>query len=213
MGCVAGAPATDMSACELGCCISTSSPIVALMTPVANRSGRSSTNAAILAVSGRPDGGGESVMTVDLYGPGGPSLGLSWPPLYTFCPQRRTLLYIDAGKPVRAQQYNRFDGLFQAPKPLSDICNFKFDTQKTRSYKRGSHGERGVPKRRAYLRRRVLRPKWHPSLPVGLDRLVVRSMHRWLGKGYAGGGERQHFVLSFSSSLVRMLGLRVGQVI
>ena len=52
-------------------------------------------------------------MTVDLYGSGGPDLGLGLAPLCTFCPQRRTLLYIDAGKPVRAQQYNRFDVLFQ----------------------------------------------------------------------------------------------------
>jgi hypothetical protein len=55
-------------------------------------------------------------------------------------------LYIDAGKPPGAQQYNRFDALPQGFKPLSDICNFTFDTQKTRPYKRGSHGERGVPK-------------------------------------------------------------------
>src|SRR5215475_13082850 len=116
-------------------------------------------------------------------------------------------LYIDAGKPAGAQQYNRFDRLFRPAKPLSNIRNFRFDTQKSRPYKRGSHGERGVPKRRAYLRRRSLRPKWYPSPVSGLGLPVVRSMHRWLGKGYAGGGERQCLVLDrasmFSSSLVR----------
>ena len=30
-----------------------------------------------------------------------------------------------------------------------------------------------------------------PKVAYGLDHLVVRSMHRLLGKGYAGGGERQ----------------------
>src|SRR5215475_129204 len=116
-------------------------------------------------------------------------------------------LHIDAGKPPGAQQYNRFDARFQALKSLSTIRNFTFDTLKTHPYKRGSHGERGVPKRRAYLRRRSLRPKWYPSPVSGLGLPVVRSMHRWLGKGYAGGGERQCLVLDrasmFSSSLVR----------
>jgi hypothetical protein len=55
-------------------------------------------------------------------------------------------LYIDAGKPPGAQQYNRFDGLGRPSKPLSNIRNFTFDTPETRPYKRGSHGERGVPK-------------------------------------------------------------------
>jgi len=39
-----------------------------------------------------------------------------------------------------------------------------------------------------------LRPKWYPSAAEGLDLMVVRSMHRLLGKGYAGGGERQRLV-------------------
>jgi hypothetical protein len=88
-------------------------------------------------------------MTVDLCGPGGPGLGLGWPPLCTFLSPTTGSLHIDAGKLVRAQQYNRFDAGFQGFKPLSDICNFTFDTLKSRPYKRGSHGERGVPKRRA----------------------------------------------------------------
>src|SRR5215471_16724138 len=92
-----GAAATCGSARLLGCCSSTSRPSVRPMAPIANRSGRSSTNsvlgAAFLAVSGRPDGGGESVMTADLYGPGGPGLGLGLAPLCTFCPQRRVSIY------------------------------------------------------------------------------------------------------------------------
>jgi len=88
-------------------------------------------------------------MTVDLYGPGGagPRLGLA-AVVHILSPTARSL-HIDAGKPARAQQYNRFDALFQGFKPLSDICNFTFDTLKSRPYKRVSHGERGVPKRRA----------------------------------------------------------------
>ena len=153
-------------------------------------------------------------------GPVDPGLGALWRRCTHSVPNGRgscVSLYIDAGKPPGAQQYNRFDRRFQALKPLSTIRNFTFDTLKTHPYKRGSHGERGVPKRRAYLRRRSLRPKWYPSPVSGLDLRVVRSMHRWLGKGYAGGGERQCLVLDrasmFSSSLVRMPDLRVGQVI
>jgi len=33
-----------------------------------------------------------------------------------------------------------------------------------------------------------------PLAAEGLDQPVVRSMHRLLGKGYAGGGERQRLV-------------------
>ena len=88
-------------------------------------------------------------MTVDLYGPrwAGPRLGLA-AVVHILSPTAGSL-HIDAGKPARAQQYNRFDALFQGFKPLSDICNFTFDTLKSRPYKRVSHGERGVPKRRA----------------------------------------------------------------
>ena len=51
--------------------------------------------------------------------------------------------------------------------------------------------------------------KLAPEAPsrVGLDQRVVCSMHRLLGKGYAGGGERQFrpsgWLRMFSSSLVR----------
>ena len=55
-------------------------------------------------------------------------------------------LHIDAGNPIRTQQYNRFDLVLQAFKALTDNRNFTFDTPKSPPYKRGSHGERGVPK-------------------------------------------------------------------
>ena len=100
-------------------------------------------------------------------------------------------LYIDAGKPPGAQQYNRFDGRSGRSKPLSNIRNFTFDTPETRPYKRGSHGERGVPKTSRVLATEVFATQMVPLAAVGLDPPVVRSMHRWLGKGYAGGGERQ----------------------
>ena len=135
-------------------------------------------------------------MTVDLYGPGGPGLGLGWSRCAHSVPNGGSL-YIDAGKPDRAQQYNRFDGRFQAVRSLSTIRNFTFDTPNTRPYKRGSHGERGVPKTSRVLATEVFATQMVPLAAVGLDPPVVRSMHRWLGKGYAGGGERQHSCFRF----------------
>jgi hypothetical protein len=78
-------------------------------------------------------------------------------------------LYIDAGKPVGAQQYNRFDGRFQALKSLSTIRNFTFDTHKTRPYKRGSHGERGVPKTSRVIAAKGFATQTVPSSAKGLD--------------------------------------------
>src|SRR5262245_31062474 len=71
-------------------------------------------------------------------------------------------LYIDAGKPAEAQQYNRFDRLFAASKPLSNIRNFKFDTPKSRPYKPCSHGERGVPKTSRVIAAKVLATQMVP---------------------------------------------------
>jgi hypothetical protein len=52
-----------------------------------------------------------------------------------------------------------------------------------------------------------------PLAAEGLDQPVVRSMHRLLGKGYAGGGERQRLVSGLgadvfvvASSDVRLAG-------
>src|SRR5689334_12456719 len=92
-------------------------PTVAPMAPTAKNMGRNSLNAAERAVFGRSDGEGKSVMTVDLYGPGGPGSRLeSLQPRDYFVPSRRSL-HIDAGKPGSAQRYNRFDERFQGFKP------------------------------------------------------------------------------------------------
>ena len=59
-------------------------------------------------------------------------------------------------------------------------------------YKRGSHGERGVPKTsRRMSDEGFFDPIGTAQSAQGLDLPVARSMHRLLGKGYAGGGERQ----------------------
>jgi hypothetical protein len=59
-----------------------------------------------------------------------------------------------------------------------------------RPYKRGSHGERGVPKASRVLVTEGFATQMVPLAPLaGLDLQVVCSMHRLLGKGYAGGGE------------------------
>ena len=101
-------------------------------------------------------------------------------------------LYIDAGNASHAQQYNRFDGRFQGFKPLSDICNFTFDTLKAHPYKRGSHGERGVPKTSRVIATKGSSTQTVPASAKGLGLAVVRSMHRLFGKGYASGGGRLH---------------------
>src|SRR3954464_7257419 len=119
----------------------------------------------------------------------GPQLGLS--PLYTVHPQRQGSLHIDAAKAGRAQQYNRFDGRFQAFASLKDSRNFTFDTPVSPPYKRGSHGERGVPKTSRVLAAEGFATQMVRSPARGLDLPVVCSMHRMFGKGYAGGGEYQ----------------------
>ena len=68
----------------------------------------------------------------------------------------------------------------------------RFDTPVRHPYKRGSHGERGVQKTSRVLAAEGFATQLVPLAPaVGLDPRVVCSMHRLLGKGYAGGGERQ----------------------
>jgi hypothetical protein len=119
-----------------------------------------------------------------------PRLGLA--PLGTILSPTANSLHIDAGKLSPPQQYNRFDERFQRFRTSSNNRNFCFDTPGSPPYKRGSHGERGVPKT---SRRKSDEGFFDPigSAPAaqGLDLPVVRSMHRLLGKGYAGGGERQ----------------------
>ena len=66
-------------------------------------------------LSGRPDGGGESVMTIDLCGSGGSGPRLGVVAVGTFCPQRQGDSYILMPEsPMAAQQYNRFDVSFQS---------------------------------------------------------------------------------------------------
>jgi hypothetical protein len=61
-----------------------------------------------------------------------------------------------------------------------------------RPYTRGSHGERGVPKASRVLVTEGFATQMVPSQELeGLGPRTVCSMHRLLGKGYAGGGERQ----------------------
>ena len=149
-------------------------------------------------------------MTVDLYGPGGPGLGLGWRRCAHSVPNGGSL-YIDAGKPPGAQQYNRFDGRRGCSKPLSNIRNFTFDTPETRPYKRGSHGERGVPKTSRVLATEVFATQMVPLARLGSrssDRALYASLVR---KGIRRRRRTSALVLSFSSSLVRMPDLRVGQ--
>jgi len=112
-------------------------------------------------------------MTVDLCGSGGPDLSLGWGPPGSFLSPTADSLHIDAGKLRRAQQYNRFDGPGRSSKPLSNIRNFAFDTPETRPYKRGSHGERGVPKTSRVLATEVSATQMAPLARLaGLDQRI-----------------------------------------
>ena len=69
----------------------------------------------------------------------------------------------------------------------------RFDTPVRHPYKRGSHGERGVPETS-----RVIAAKGFATLngyrsAKGLGPRAVRSMHCLFGKGYASGGGRLRF--------------------
>jgi hypothetical protein len=99
-------------------------------------------------------------------------------------------LHIDAGKPGRPQQYNRFDALFAAREPPSHIRNFTFDTPMTGPYKRGSHGERGVPETS-----RVIAAQ-------GFMTLTVPSSIEGLGHSLCGGG-RALYALSVRKGIRR----------
>jgi hypothetical protein len=87
-GCGGGAVATPGSPR----CKTTRRPIVSPIAAKAKRTGRNSTKTspwgAVLGESSRSDGGGESVMTIDLSGPviSRPQLWVA--PLGRFCPQR-----------------------------------------------------------------------------------------------------------------------------
>jgi len=60
----------------------------------------------------------------------------------------------------------------------------------SRPYKRGSHGERGVPTTSRVFATQGFMTLDGSQFAKGLDPRVVRSMHCLLGKGYAGGGGR-----------------------
>jgi hypothetical protein len=85
--------------------------------------------------------------------------------------------------PGRPQQYHRFDVLFGDRERPSQICNFTFDTPMTRPYKRGSHGERGVPETS-----RVIAAQ-------GFMTLMVLSSAEGLDQSLLGGG-RAFYALS-----------------
>src|SRR5471030_949674 len=157
--------------CEPGWWIRSSAPSVRPMAPTAKNTGRNSRNAAKLAAFGRSDGGGKSVMTVDLCGPGGPDLGLSWPPLRTFCPQRRGRYIL---MPERAFGHNNTIGLtrfFSALAGRQTFAILPFDTLGGHPYKRGSHGERGVPKTSRVLVTKGFATQMVPLATVGLGHL------------------------------------------
>ena len=67
----------------------------------------------------------------------------------------------------------------------------------THPYKRGSHGERGVPETSRVIAAQGFMTLMVPSsLKVSTrasQEVVVRSMHCLFGKGYAGGGGRLRF--------------------
>jgi len=114
------------------------------MVAVAKRTGRSSANSADdLVLSDRSDGGGEPVMTVDLYGSGGPGPRLGWRRRRDFMPYggRRYILM-----PERPGSHNYTIGLvgvFRVLRTFQRFVIFKFDTPEGRPYKRGSRDERG----------------------------------------------------------------------
>jgi len=122
----------------------------------------------------------------------GPGLSEGWRRQADSVPNGRSL-HIDAGKPEKAQEYNRFDAVFAGLAARFSFCNFAFDTPMGRPYKRGSHGERGVPKTsRVIAAQGFMTLTVLPSPKVSAPR-VVRSMHCLFGKGYAGGGGRLRF--------------------
>jgi hypothetical protein len=94
--------------------------------------------------------------------------------------------------------------VFAGWKSPSKICNFAFDTPGGGPYKRGSHGERGVPETSRVIAAQGFATLKVPGSAEGLDPRVVCSMHCLLGKGYAGGGGRLRLRCKmFSPSLVR----------
>jgi hypothetical protein len=154
-------------------------------------------------------------MTVDLItGPVDPGLRWSWHRGVDSVPNGVSL-HIDAEKPDGPQQYNRFEGFFADSEPPSNICNFTFDTPGSGPYKRGSHGERGVPKTSRVIAAQGFATQSVPGLPTVSARasqeVVVRSMHCLLGKGYAGGGGRLRFGANVSAVASSECPTQVGQ--
>src|SRR5262249_40231661 len=74
--------------CGLPGWVRTRPPRARAMVTTAKRTGRNSAKAKLLTPFGRPDGEGKSVMTVDLYGPGGRRTSAWVGHLFEgFCPQ------------------------------------------------------------------------------------------------------------------------------
>ena len=74
----------------------------------------------------------------------------------------------------------------------SSIRKLPFDTPKAPPYKRGSHGERGVPKTSRVIAAEGFATQLVP-FDKGLGPRAARSMHCLFGKGYASGGGRLRF--------------------
>ena len=68
-----------------------------------------------------------------------------------FCPQRRNRYILMPESRFGDKNTIGLTGFYERLAPLSDNRNFTFDTLKTPPYKRGSHGERGVPKTRRVI--------------------------------------------------------------
>ena len=118
-------------------------------------------------------------------------------------PSSPASLHIDAGKAYGAQQYNRFHSVFSESESSSRDRKFAVDGVLGCPYKPGSRRRAGPPRRFRDWGAGSEDPAG-VSFVEGPDLVVVCSMHRLLGKGYAGGGD--HEVLRhglFSSSPVR----------
>ena len=141
----------------------------------------------------------------------GPRLGVA--PLARFAPNGGRLYILMPERPGRHNDTIDLVGIFRVLRTFQRFVIFAFDTPEGHPYKRGSRDERGhreAPRTTSGAGFQDLRVTRSAD---GLDLWVVCSMHRLLGKGYAGGGDRQSWPSGramFSSSLVRDPGLRAG---
>jgi hypothetical protein len=144
-------------------------------------------------------------------GPVGPDLWLEVAPPGRFCPQRRVARCRYILMPESPSGHNNTIGLtrfFAARDQPSRICNFTFDTPMTGPYKRGSHGERGVPETSRVIAAQGFMTLAVPSSIEGLDQCLTGGGRALYALSVRKGIRRRRrtFALQarmFSPSLVR----------